>query len=169
MNTQCARQLATVNAFAAALLASTFLSSAALAQPVPVQQPAPAATPTSTDVPPAQTASVQPAPASSNPGGDIVVTGSRIRGVAPVGSTVQVLTTADIEKSGAITTTDLIQQVPQVFNLGVSETSRGQGGSAGSSNITYGSAINLRGIGPYTTLTIVNGHRVVPQGTSGFA
>lgn len=98
---------------------------------------------------------------------EIVVTGSRIRGAAPVGSSVVAISTADIAASGATTTTELIQQVPQVFNLGVSESSRGQSG--GSSNITYGSAVNLRGIGPYTTLSIIDGHRVVPQGTSGFA
>ena len=33
--------------------------------------------------------------------------------------------------------------------------------SGGSSNITYGNSVNLRGIGPYATLVLVNGHRVV--------
>ena len=59
------------------------------------------------------------------------------------------------------------KRLPQVFNLGVSENSRGQSG--GSGNITYGTAINLRGIGPYSTLTLLDGHRAVPQGTTGFA
>ncbi|MCX7175938.1 MAG: TonB-dependent receptor [Proteobacteria bacterium] len=95
----------------------------------------------------------------------IVVTGSRIRGITPVGSSVVSIGRDEIESSSAITTAQLIQQVPQVFNLGVSENSRGQSG--GSSNITYGSAVNLRGIGPYATLTLLNGRRPVPQGTSG--
>ncbi|MFL6728157.1 MAG: TonB-dependent receptor domain-containing protein [Sphingomicrobium sp.] len=163
MTKQRARQLNVTNAFAVALLASTVLSTAAMAQTTPVPPTDPSTqTPATAEAPAAPAAAAQ---ASK----EIVVTGSRIRGVAPVGSSVQVLSTADIHKSGAITTTDLIQQIPQVFNLGVSESSRGQGGSAGSSNITYGTSINLRGIGPYTTLAIVNGHRVVPQGTSGFA
>ena len=59
-----------------------------------------------------------------------------------------------------------MQRLPQVFNLGVSENSRGQSG--GSGNITYGSAINLRGLGPFSTLTLIDGHRAVPQGTTGF-
>jgi iron complex outermembrane receptor protein len=97
---------------------------------------------------------------------EVVVTGSRIRGVPPVGSALIAVDRDDIVASGAVTTTQLLQQLPQVFNLGISETSRGQGGA---SNITYGSSVNIRGIGPYATLVLVNGHRVVPQGTSGFA
>lgn len=91
--------------------------------------------------------------------GEIVVTGSRLRGVAPVGSSVTVLGRDEVELSGAVTTDRLIQQLPQVFDLGVSENSRGQGG--GSGNITYGNTINLRGIGPYATLILVDGHRAV--------
>jgi iron complex outermembrane receptor protein len=97
----------------------------------------------------------------------VVITGSRIRGIAPVGAVVNSLTRENIETSGATTTAQLVQQLPQVFNLGVSENSRGQPG--GSTNITYGASINLRGIGPYATLVLVNGHRVVGQGTTGSA
>ncbi len=108
---------------------------------------------------------VEPAANPTEATETIVVTGSRIRGAAPVGSSVISLGREDIDISGAVTTTQLIQQIPQVFNLGVSENSRGQSG--GSSNITYGSSINLRGIGPYATLTLLNGRRTVAQGTSG--
>lgn len=97
----------------------------------------------------------------------IVVTGSRIRGVAPIGSSVIAVGRDDLQTSGAVTVSQFLQQVPQIFNLGVSETSRGQAGGAG--NITYGTSINLRGLSPYATLTILNGHRAVRQGTTGFA
>ncbi|NML04343.1 TonB-dependent receptor [Sphingomonas sp. G-3-2-10] len=90
---------------------------------------------------------------------ELVVTGSRLRGAAPVGSTVTTLGREDVEMSGAVSTDRLIQQLPQVFDLGVSENSRGQGG--GSGNIAYGNTINLRGIGPYATLILVDGHRAV--------
>ena len=98
---------------------------------------------------------------------EIVVTGSRIGGVAPIGSTVVTVDRASIDTAAVVNTTQLIQEVPQVFNLGISENSRGQSG--GNSNITLGSAINLRGLGPFATLTLVDGHRAVPQGTSGLA
>jgi iron complex outermembrane receptor protein len=107
------------------------------------------------------------AQAASSDSSELVVTGSRIRGVAPVGSNIVSLGRADVEASGAVSTTQLIQQVPQVFNLGISENSRGQSG--GSNNITYGTTVNLRGIGPFTTLVVLDGHRAVPQGTTGFA
>ncbi|ODP37760.1 TonB-dependent receptor domain-containing protein [Sphingomonas turrisvirgatae] len=89
----------------------------------------------------------------------IVVTGSRLRGAAPVGSTVIAVDREAIVDSGAVSTDRLIQQIPQVLDLGVSENSRGQGG--GSGNIAYGNTINLRGIGPYATLILVDGHRAV--------
>src|SRR5512147_3287695 len=98
---------------------------------------------------------------------EIVVTGSRIRGSVVVGSPVTEVSRDDIDLESPLTTSALIQKLPQVFNLGVSENSRGQSG--GSGNITYGSAINLRGLGPYSTLTLLDSHRAVPQGTTGFA
>jgi iron complex outermembrane receptor protein len=98
---------------------------------------------------------------------EIIVTGSRIRGSDVVGSPVTEVSREDIELESPLSTSALIQKLPQVFNLGVSENSRGQSG--GSGNITYGSAINLRGIGPYSTLTLLDSHRTVPQGTTGFA
>lgn len=97
-------------------------------------------------------------------GGDIVVTGSRIRGAAPVGSSVIAIDRASIEASGAVTTDRMIKEIPQVFDLGTSENSRGQSG--GSNNITFGNAINIRGIGPYATLTLVDGHRAVDNSRS---
>ncbi len=98
---------------------------------------------------------------------EVIVTGSRIRGSQPVGSSVTEVSREDIDALAPLSTASLIQKLPQVFNLGVSENSRGQSG--GSGNITYGTSINLRGLGPYSTLTLLDGHRAVPQGTTGFA
>ena len=117
-----------------------------------------------------QDAAVLPAPAEGSaagptPGTDaIVVTGSRLRGVAPVGSSVISLGREQIESSGAVTVDRIIKEIPQNFDLGVSENSRGQSG--GSGNITYGNSVNLRGIGPYATLVIVDGHRVTSNSRS---
>jgi iron complex outermembrane receptor protein len=96
--------------------------------------------------------------------GDVVVTGSRIRGAAPVGSSVIAIDRNAIEASGAVTTDRMIKEIPQVFDLGTSENSRGQSG--GSNNITFGNAINIRGIGPYATLTLIDGHRAVDNSRS---
>lgn len=113
----------------------------------------------------AQDAAVEEAAESSNvPTSEIVVTGSRVRGAAPVGSTVTTLSTTDIAESGRVTLDRAIKELPQVFDLGVSENSRGQSG--GSGNIVYGNSINLRGIGPNATLIIIDGHRVVNNSRS---
>ena len=114
---------------------------------------------------PAAPAAAGPSPAGpTEPNGTIVVTGSRLRGVAPVGSSVIALGREQIDSSGAVTVDRIIKEIPQNFDLGVSENSRGQSG--GSGNITYGNSVNLRGIGPYATLVIVDGHRVTSNSRS---
>src|SRR5690349_7839052 len=61
----------------------------------------------------------------------VVVTGSRLRGVEPVGSPVQTLNSEAIEEANVTSTEKIIQQLPAVFDLGVSEGSRGQNGGSG--------------------------------------
>ena len=90
---------------------------------------------------------------------EITVTGSRIRGSENPGATVIGLNREDINISAGVTVDRVIKELPQVFDLGVSESSRGQSGGAG--NIVYANSINLHGIGPYATLILVDGHRVV--------
>lgn len=116
---------------------------------------------TATQVQAAETATVDASEAVEA----VVVTGSRIRGAELVGSSRIDFNVDDLIQSGASTPLQALQQLPQVSALGISEGSRGQAG--GNSNITYGSAINIRGLGPYATLTLINGRRVVPQGFSG--
>ncbi len=95
----------------------------------------------------------------------IVVTGSRVStGEAPVGATATVLGRDEIAGSASTTVDRLVKELPQVFNLGVTDATRNQNGGAG--NIVYGNAVNLRGIGPYATLVLVDGHRVVSNGRS---
>ena len=94
----------------------------------------------------------------------IVVTGSRVRVAAPVGSAITALGREDLAASGRVTLDRAIKELPQVFDLGVSENSRGQSGGAG--NIVYGNSINLRGIGPNATLILIDGHRVVNNSRS---
>jgi iron complex outermembrane receptor protein len=112
-------------------------------------------------------ASAQSAPAT---GGaqqveEVVVTGSRIRGVAPVGSSLVSLGRDEVLSSGAATTADLLKQVPQITALGFN--AEGSLGAAAASNITRATGPNLRGIGPTATLTILDGHRVSSAGTQG--
>lgn len=98
-------------------------------------------------------------------GGDIIVTGSRIRGVAPVGSSLIAVGREEMITSGLTTTADILKEVPQISAIGFN--AEGSTGPASASNITRATAPNLRGIGPTATLTILDGHRVPTAGTQG--
>ena len=90
---------------------------------------------------------------------DIVVTGSRVRGAESVGATVIQIGREEIELSAGVTVDRIIKELPQVFNLGVTESARNTSGGAG--NIVFLNSVNLHGIGPYATLVLVDGHRVI--------
>lgn len=149
-----------MKAIRTAALVSTALMTLAVAQPAFAQ-----ATPSEAEPAPAAPPEAGPVTITKEDAGkDIVVTGSRVRGAAPVGSSVISLGREDAIATGAVTVDRLIKQIPQVFDLGVSENSRGQSG--GSGNVTYGNSVNLRGIGPYATLILLDGHRIVNNSRS---
>lgn len=96
---------------------------------------------------------------------EVIVTGSRIRGVEAPGSNVIALDRDVILETGAPTTGDLLRRLPQVIGLGASETA--SGAQNGAANATRGIAVNLRGIGSNATLLLLGGHRMPPAGTQG--
>ena len=95
----------------------------------------------------------------------IIVTGSRIRGIDAVGSSVIAISADDIAQEPVTSTADLLRRVPQVVSLGANRN----GGSAqnGAANATRGAGINLRGISTNATLLLYDGRRFPPQGTQG--
>jgi iron complex outermembrane receptor protein len=95
---------------------------------------------------------------------EITITGTRVRGVDPVGTSVLVMDRSKMADVGQVTLDRMIKDLPQNFDLGVSENSRNTSGGAG--NIVYGNTVNLRGIGPYATLVMVDGHRAVNNSRS---
>jgi iron complex outermembrane receptor protein len=96
---------------------------------------------------------------------EIVVTGTLIRGTgAPVGSTLIAVDQAELEATGGNDVQSMLLNVPQVSALGTSEAQRS--GTGGAVNIVWGNSINLRGLSPFATLTLLNGHRVTPTGTA---
>jgi iron complex outermembrane receptor protein len=116
----------------------------------------------------AATASAQTAaaPAAANEElSEVVVTGSRIRGVEPVGSAVISLDRDAILETGAANTSDLIRKLPQIVGLGASETA--SGAQNGAANVTRGVAVNIRGIGSNATLLLFGGRRLPPAGAQG--
>lgn len=112
----------------------------------------------------------QTAPASEQAdeeaeGGTIVITGSRIRGIDPVGSNVIAIDSEAILEEPVTSTNELLRRVPQVVSLGANRA----GGTAqnGAANATRGAGINLRGLSTNATLLLYDGKRLPPQGTQG--
>jgi iron complex outermembrane recepter protein len=117
--------------------------------------------------------SVSLAAQPANKGGDdpkddlqeVVVTGTIIRGIDPPGAQTVTLDRVAIEATGLTTIADVARTLPQVQNLGFSESvSFGQGAAA---NQQRGTSINLRGLGPNATLLLLDGNRITPSGTVG--
>jgi iron complex outermembrane recepter protein len=116
----------------------------------------------------AQVAKQPSADAPESPDKEIVVTGTRIRGVAAVGSASIPIDRATIQERATGSTNDILRDVPQVTNFGASGTVVGGPQVQNSSlNNTYANSINLRGLGTTATLTLIDGHRVAPSGGGG--
>src|SRR5262245_47411017 len=89
---------------------------------------------------------------------EIVVVGthlSRGQAIGPIAN----ITADDIDRSGALTLREVLATLPQNAGGGYNEASSqiivnvGSNGLAG----TWGTSANLRGLGPKSTLTLVNG------------
>ena len=93
---------------------------------------------------------------------EITVTGSRIKGVESVGSTVIGIDREDINLSPNQSIDNIIKEVPAIMDLGVSEMSRAA--AEGLDNAFFMNAANIHGIGPGSTLTLIAGHRVTDNG-----
>jgi iron complex outermembrane recepter protein len=100
----------------------------------------------------------------------IVVTGSHIRGSAPVGSPVTIYDRDTIDQSGAATLAQFAQTMTENFGSTSPVATYGSnsiGFDQTSSNGYGGSGFNLHGIGSGATLTLINGQRVSGGGIDG--
>jgi len=98
----------------------------------------------------------------------VTVTGTRIRG-GTTPSPVITIGSEQIREEGFTDLGEVIRSVPQNFrggqNPGVGSANI-SGSGAINQNLTGGSALNLRGLGPDTTLTLLNGKRMPYDGAS---
>lgn len=88
----------------------------------------------------------------------IVVTGSRIRG-AHVAAEVIALDRLDIAAAGQVDLGEAVRSLPQNFGGG-QNPGIGTGAGLANSNVNSAANVNLRGLGPDATLTLLNGHRL---------
>lgn len=95
---------------------------------------------------------------------EVVVTGTQIRGIAPVGSAPISVSQTELRAAGRIDTAQVLRAVPQISGLGTSDTTTGTTANGGSVNTAAGTGVNIRGLGTQATLTLVNGRRAAPGG-----
>src|SRR5437762_6231846 len=98
-------------------------------------------------------AQVAPAPAAA-PVEEVVVTGSRLstpneQSISPITS----VSATDLQATGLTRVEDVLNNLPMVFAGQNSTVSNGSDGTA---------TVDLRGLGPQRTLTLVNGRRLGP-------
>ena len=103
--------------------------------------------------------------AGGGPGADsldqaaITVTGTRIRGGSPA-SPVVVTTRRALEQSGISDLAGFARVLPENYTGGQNPGIAGGGEQGGQSNVNNSATLNLRGLGPDATLTLVDGHRL---------
>lgn len=99
----------------------------------------------------------------------VAVTGTRIRG-GTTPSPVIGISALQMQEEGFTDLGEVIRSIPQNFsggqNPGVTSGSTSGANGIANQNITGGSSLNLRGLGPDATLTLLNGRRL---SYSGFA
>ena len=98
--------------------------------------------------------------AAAAPVESVTVTGTSIRGTAPVGSSVTTVTSEDIKATGATSVTGILSSVPQLMGMGqVDSGTTGQGAQQ--------ALIHQLGQSASTsTLTLIDGHRAPTSGTN---
>ncbi|MDB5456121.1 MAG: hypothetical protein JWP92_1706, partial [Caulobacter sp.] len=90
---------------------------------------------------------------------EVVVTGTSIRGVAPIGSALIGVGREAITQNAPANTKELLATVPQLGNFGVNAEQ-----STPDRFRTAGFQPNIHNLGIYATLTLFNGHRFAPVG-----
>ena len=100
---------------------------------------------------------------------EIVVTGSHIRGVASASPVIEI-GRDEIDRSGYTSISDLMLSLPQNFGGGYSPSAAVANSPVNgrySDNLTGASVPNLRGLGPGSTLTLIDGHRMASGLSAG--
>ncbi|WP_176597206.1 TonB-dependent receptor [Sphingobium sp. 15-1] len=117
----------------------------------------------------------RPSPASDGADGagrpaslpEIIVTGSNIRGQAPVGSSVRTISRAQMEENGYRSVAQALQALPGNFGGVANEQASLSFVDRTGTNATLSSGVNLRGLGAAATLVLVNGRRLAGAGNLG--
>ena len=95
---------------------------------------------------------------------EVVVTGSLLRTSGELASPVLVLDREDIDARGAGTVAEILVGLPQNYAGTSTPVVQASGADRAGSNTVFATGVNLRGLGPTSTLTLVNGRRLAGSG-----
>lgn len=93
---------------------------------------------------------------------EIIVTGTLIRGIAPGGTSVLAVSQEKVAATGASTTAQLLQTIPQLASFGALQFPAGSTVSVNRPNLRNLPGFNTSG--GSTTLVLLDGHRIVGMG-----
>ena len=108
----------------------------------------------------------KPTASSAATVGEVLVTGTHIRGGSPAAPLLLIDRQA-IENSGYATVAEALQALPQNFGGQDTEATVGVHADTLHTNSGYGTGVNLRGLGSDSTLILVDGRRLSGSGNKG--
>ena len=98
---------------------------------------------------------------------DIIVTGSLLKVSGELASPVRVLGRDELDRSGRATVAEVLTDLPQNYAGSGTPTASLAGADSGGSNSSVATGVNLRGLGPDSTLVLINGRRMAGTGYRG--
>lgn len=98
---------------------------------------------------------------------DIVVTGTLLNVSGDLAAPVVTLDRAELDRRGYGTVAEALTDLPQNYAGSATPVVQLTGSDRGGSNAVYATGVNLRGLGPSSTLLLVNGRRLAGTGFRG--
>mgnify|MGYP006187955661 CR=1 FL=1 len=98
---------------------------------------------------------------------EVVVTGTLIRGPGDTPSPVVTLSASQMDRAGQGSVAEALQALPQNFSGTATPTTFLTASDLGGTNTTLSTGVDLRGLGPDSTLVLVNGRRLAGTGSRG--
>lgn len=98
---------------------------------------------------------------------DVIVTGTLLKSSGDLASPVVMLDRDALDRRGFGTVAEALTDLPQNYAGSATPVVQLAGSDRGGSNAVYATGINLRGLGPASTLVLVNGRRLAGTGFRG--
>ena len=96
---------------------------------------------------------------------DVIVTGTLLRSSGDLASPVVILDRDALDRRGFGTVAETLASLPQNYAGSATPLVQAAGSDVGASNNVYATGVNLRGLGPASTLVLVNGRRMAGTGS----